>query len=136
LQVLNAMGQADQVLTEVQRLRDQMQALPATPGPDETATPSNVRETLLDTGRDTARQLGRWQDALDLNAEQVASKRGRSAPAADIAHSRFNDYFPLLELGRTDEALALLLECRQAFQDARDPRKLGMALGALAPRRG
>ncbi len=126
------MGQAEQVLAEVQRLRDRMQALPATPGPDETATAWNVREALLDTGRDAARQLGRSQDALDLNAAQLASMRDRRAPAAVIAQSRFNDYKPLLRLGRTEEALALLLECRQVFQDARDIEALGKTLSALA----
>jgi tetratricopeptide (TPR) repeat protein len=132
LQVMTVMGQAGHVLAEVQRLRDQMQDLPAARGPDETATPWNVRETLLDLGRDAARQLGRWQDALDLNAEQITSKRGRSAPAADIARARFNDYGPLLRLGRTEEALALLLECRHVFQDARNTRMLGKTLTALA----
>jgi len=132
LQVLNEMGQADRVLAEVQRLRDQMQALPAARGPDEVAIPWNVREALLDTGRYAARQLGRWQDALDLNAASITSKRGRNAPAAAIARSRFNDYGPLLMLGRTEEALPLLLECRQAFQDARDPEMLGKTLSALA----
>jgi hypothetical protein len=132
LQVLNAMGQAGRVLAEVQRLRDRMQALPAARGPDETAAPWSVRETLLDTGRDAALQLDRWQDALDLNAGEITSKRGRSAPGAVIARSRFNDYGPLLRLGRAEEALALLLECRRAFQDARDPRMLGKTLTALA----
>ena len=132
LQVLTAMGQADRVLAEVQRLRGRMQDLPAARGPDETATPWNVRETLLDTGCDAARQLGRWQHALDLNAAISASMRGRSAPAADIALSRFKDYYPLLRLGRADETLTVLLECRQVFQDTRDTRMLGNTLGALA----
>jgi hypothetical protein len=132
LQVLNAMGRADQVLAEVQRLRDQMQALPATSSRDEAAIPWNVREMLLDTGRSAARRLGRWQDAFDLNAANLASKRERGAPAAAIARSGFNDYFPLLRLGRTEEALALLLDCRQVFQDARDIEMLGNTLGALA----
>jgi hypothetical protein len=132
LQVLNEMGQAGRVLAEVQRLRDRVQALPAAPGPDETANPWNVRETLLDAGRYAALQLGRWQDALDLNAAQSTSKRGRSAPAADIARSRFNDYAPLLRLGRTGEALALLLGCRQVFHDASDIQAVGTVLSALA----
>jgi hypothetical protein len=132
LQVLNAMGQVDRVLAEVQRLRDRMEALPDARGPDEIAIPRYVREVLLDTGRSAARRLGRWQDALDLNAGQVTSMRGRSAPAAVIARSRFNDYFPLLRLGRTEEALVLLLECRRAFQDAGDAGSLGKALSALA----
>jgi len=132
LQVLTVMGEADSVLAEVQRLRQHMQTLPATTSGDETSVAWNVRETLLDTGRSAARQLGRWDDALDLNAAQAASKRDRAAPVAEIAQARFNDYFPLLRLGRTDQALALLLECRQAFQDARDIESLGKTLSALA----
>jgi hypothetical protein len=135
LQVLAVVGQAGQVLDEVGRLRARMDALPATPaadGPAETAPSWSVRETLLDTGREAARQLRRWEEALELNAAQVASLRGRRAPATDIAFSRFNDYFPLLRLGRTGEALDLLLECRQVFQDAHDTRMLGNTLSALA----
>src|SRR6202043_2628388 len=75
LQVLNAMeGQASQVLAEVQRLRAHMDSLPATPGKDDVATPWNVREVLLDIGRNAARRLDLWQDALDLNSEVMASK--------------------------------------------------------------
>jgi hypothetical protein len=87
---------------------------------------------LLDVGRNAARQLDRWDDALDLNAAILASKHDRNAPAADIAQTRFNDYSPLLQLDRADEALALLRECRQIFQDANDVRLLGMTLTALA----
>src|SRR5262249_670379 len=51
---------------------------------------------------------------------------------ANIARTRLNDYGPLLGLGRTEEALALLLDCRQAFQDARDVQALGAVFSALA----
>jgi CHAT domain len=132
LQVLSDMGQASEVLTEVQRFRDRMLALPPASGPDEATTPWSVRETLLGTGRDAAAQLGRWDDALSLNAQVIASERDRRALPAEIARSRFNDYEPLLALGRTDQALPLLLDCRQAFQDARDFGNLGKTLGALA----
>ena len=132
LQVLNSMGQAESVLAEVQRVREDMQTLPPTLGPDEAVSPWGVSEKLLDTGRSAARQLARWDDALDLNAAQAASMRDRGAPATIIARARFNDYYPLLRLGRTDEALALLLECRQVFQEDRDIGMLGMTLGALA----
>jgi hypothetical protein len=132
LQVLTEMNQAGQVLADVQRLREHMDTLPAVTGPDEAVPPWNVRETLLDTGRRAAHLLGQWQDALDLNAAQTASHRARYAPAADTARSRFNDYFPLLKLGRTSEALDLLLECRQVFHEARDIEMLGKTLGALA----
>ena len=132
LQMLIDMGEASQVMSEVQRFRDRMQALPPAPGPDETVAPWNVRETLLAAGRDAATQLGRWDDALGLNAANVASKRDRRALPAEIARASFNDYGPLLALRRTDQALHLLLDCRQAFQDARDFGNLGKTLGALA----
>jgi tetratricopeptide (TPR) repeat protein len=132
LQILANMGRADHVLAEVTRLRDHLATLPATPGPDEIVTAWDVREGLFDTGRSAALQLGRWADALDLNAAQVASERDRNAPAAETAQTRFNDYSPLLRLGRLDEALALLRDCLRVFQDAHDTRMLGKTLSALA----
>jgi len=132
LQVLAVMGQSSEVLAEVNRLRVHMDSLPATSTQPETAVPWNVRETLLDTGRQAARQLERWQDALDLNAEAAVSQRDRGAPATSIARMRFNDYGPLLQLGRTDEALALLLYCREVFEAAKDVEMLGKVFGALA----
>lgn len=137
LQALNRLYQNDdiqarRILGEVSRLRDQMAALPAVPGPDEAVTAWNTREGLLDTGRNAAVQLGRWADALDLNAVVLASMRGRSAPATIIARSRFNDYAPLLRLDRTEEALALLQACLRTFQEAGDNTLIGNALSALA----
>jgi hypothetical protein len=132
LQVLNAMGHSAQVLGEVMRLRAHMDTLPARPGPDEAVPPWDVREALLGTGHYAALRLDRWQDALDLGAEITASERARCAPAAAIAISRFNDYGPMLRLGRTDEALALLLDCRQAFNDTNDIEMLGNTFSALA----
>jgi hypothetical protein len=132
LQVLAMMGQAEHVLAEVARLRGHMDTLPDTRGPEETAIPWNTREALLDTGLDAAIQLAQWGDALDLNAANVASQRDRAAPTTDIARTRFNDYGPLLHLGRTDQALALLQDCLQVFQDAHDITGIGKTLGALA----
>jgi tetratricopeptide (TPR) repeat protein len=132
LQVLGEMGHAKQVLAEVQRLRVHMDSLPATPGEGEITTAWNVREMLLDAARNAARQLEQWPDALDLNAEMLASKRARSAPAADIARAWYSDYSLLLELKRADEALALLRVCRQVFLDANDTGMLGMTFTALA----
>jgi hypothetical protein len=131
LHVLNEMGQASQVLDQVRVLRAHMGTLPL-PGADDAVPMHNVRERLLDAGRDAARQLGRWAEALDINATIIDSMRGRYAPATSIAWARFSDYGPLLNLGRTDEALALLLDCRQVFEDARDTAWLGKTLSALA----
>ena len=76
--------------------------------------------------------LGQHADALALSTDPVASLRGRRAPATIIARVRFNDYYPLLRLGRTEEALQVLLDCRQAFQDAHDIFALASTIGALA----
>lgn len=131
LQVLSLMGQATQVLDEVLRLREQMEALPAV-SEREVVTSWDVRESLLRAGRDSAQRLGRWELALDLNAAILSSQRDRGAPDLGIAKDRFNAYGPLIRLGRLDEALTLLRDCRQAFEDAQEVHLLGYTFGALA----
>lgn len=133
LQVLTRLGEAERVLREVGVLRDRMRTLPAVAGPDDaTMNPWNAREALFSVGRDAAEHLGRWEEALAMNAEVVASKRGRAAPASSVALSRFNDYQSLLGLGRMEEARKVLGECRECFQDDGNHRMLGRTLGALA----
>ena len=132
LQVLDELGQARQVLDEVGSLRDRMQGLPLTRGPDEATPPWNVREALLNTGQSAAVALGEWDAALSLSAEITTSMRERRAPATDIARARFNDYGPLLGLGRVEEALTLLRDCRRVLQDAQDIASLGAVFTALA----
>ena len=135
LQALAAMGHADQVVDEVSRLCARMATLPAAAsgaGADEGEATWHVREALLDTGRYAAMLCGRPADALVLIAEVTASQRERHAPASYIARSQYNNYFPLLALGRAEEALAVLRDCRQVFQDARDTLMLGKTLCALA----
>ena len=94
--------------------------------------PWNVREVLLDTGRTAALQLGRWEQALSLNAEVVASKRARGASALEVARTRYNDYGPLIRLGRYGEAHALLMECREVFESEGYLQGLGQVFSALA----
>jgi len=133
LQILNSMGQNSRVLAEAGQLRVQMDTLPAVQGTnDRSVTPWHVRETLLENGHIAAQRLGQWADALDWNAARIASKRTRRATPADIARARFNDYFPLLRLNRNSEALGVLLDCRQVFDDANDTEMLGKTLSALA----
>jgi hypothetical protein len=132
LQVLAAMGRSEQVLTELPRLREQMESLPPASDQQEVAEPWNLREALFDTGRQAATSLHRWDEALEFNAQVVASQRSRSAPAALIAESKFNDNGPLIELGQLKQALKLLLECRAAFEQAHDVTMLGKVFYALA----
>jgi hypothetical protein len=91
-----------------------------------------VREAILDTGSAAASQLQRWEDALALNAELLESKERRSAPALETARYRFNDYGPLLRLGRLAEARSLLLDCREIYEREQNTPGLGKVLTALA----
>ena len=132
LQILGLMGEHSQVLTEIGTLREQMDQLPATRGSNDTIEPWNVREATLDTGHTSALALGEWQQALDLNAAVLASEQVREAGAHEIAGTRFNDYGPLLRLGRLDDAEQVLAGCQQVFEDHADIGLLAQVLGARA----
>jgi tetratricopeptide (TPR) repeat protein len=132
LQVLVAMGQHERVLAEVHHLIARMDRLPTTSKQPESHMPWNVREVVLDAGRSAAFELGRWQEAMDMITAVVASMRTRGALATEIARIQFNIYSPLLKLGRFDDCLRLLLECRDVFEQAHDVEMLGVVLGALA----
>jgi len=132
LQLLADLGRYDEVLAEVETLRPRMDALPLTGAQDETVNPWNVRETLLDTGRSAAMGLERWEQALSFNAEVVPSKRARGASALELAWTRFNDYKPLIGLGRYSEAYALLMKCREVFESEGYLAGLGKVFSALA----
>jgi hypothetical protein len=45
---------------------------------------------------------------------------------------RYRDYFPLLRLGRVNEALVMLQVCLEVFRDARHVTMIGSALFAVA----
>jgi CHAT domain-containing protein len=134
LQVLDAMGQSEQVLAELHELRYRMQTLAPVSDQPEIVEPWAVRETLLDTGRQATMRMdvGRWDEALELSAAKVVSMRSRGAPGAAVTRARFNDYYPLIQLGRLDEALTVLRDCRELFERTHDIQGLGMVSGALA----
>jgi hypothetical protein len=132
LQVLAAMGEYDAVLEAVEALRPEMEALPLEREAEEAVLPWNVREVLLNAGAYAATGSEGWEEALELNAEIVASKEARGASALEVARGRFGDYGPLLGLGRTDEARDLLLDCRAVFEAERDILYLGKVCGGLA----
>ncbi|SCE98256.1 CHAT domain-containing protein [Micromonospora purpureochromogenes] len=129
-QITYKMGKLEQALGDVQRLRTAMQHLPDERASNDTVEPFNVRETILNLGVVAAGELGRHQDALDLNAEVVASQRGRGAGLYEITNSRFNDYASLIGLGRLDQAEDLLLSCQQIFEGHNDVGGLQKVLAA------
>jgi hypothetical protein len=132
LQIMYRMGHIDQVLTEALHLRDRMAELPDQQGDNDIVLPWNVRETLLNLGAHAATDRGRWQTALDLAHEEIASLQQRGASNHDIAYSRFNTYRPLVALGRVDQAEQVLLACQQVFEDEQDITRLANAIGARA----
>jgi hypothetical protein len=130
LQILHLLGQREQVLAEVDTLREQMRTLPDQRAPDDAVNPWRVREATLTTGVFAARDLGRWQHALDLNADVLVSVRRRNAGDHTIARIRFNDFGSLLALGRLEEADTLLRGCQHAFEHYQDTSMLGHVLSA------
>ncbi len=132
LQILNAMGRWDEVLDAVEGHREQLATLPEKSVEDEAVVPWNVREGMLDTGRKAALNLERWKTCLRLNAEIVESQRRRRAYEVEIAKRLFNDYGPLLRLGRLGDAGRLLEACRDVFDRERDFLWLGKTYGAMA----
>jgi tetratricopeptide (TPR) repeat protein len=132
LQVLGLMGDHARVLAEVGELRTVMAGLPARRGTDEAVDPWNVREGTLGIGRSSALATGEWSQCLELNAEKVASMRGRGAGVHEATRFRFNDAGALIRLGRLAEAERLLAECQRVFEDHADIPMLGIVLSARA----
>jgi tetratricopeptide (TPR) repeat protein len=132
LQLQRRLGDGEQVLAEVEQLREKLVSLPETSDQEERITPWNVRELILETGALAARDLGRWEVALELIGEVTRSQVARAAPALEQARSRFNAYGPLLRLDRLEEARALLLGCRTVYQAKGAIPQLGRVFSALA----
>jgi hypothetical protein len=76
--------------------------------------------------------LKRWDDALDLNDEMISAKQRRGASPHEIARTRFNDYIPLLRLGRLADVDQLLRDCQDVFDTAGDITQLALVYGARA----
>lgn len=132
LQILAIHGEYEEVLRQVTELREQVETLPNPAGPNETVSIWNVRETILDIGRSAALALEAWQQVLDLNLEINRSKRARGASSIAQAQTQFNNFRPLLELGRGAEARDLLLHCRDVFERENSVGHIGPILTALA----
>ncbi|CAL9477884.1 CHAT domain-containing protein [Streptomyces sp. enrichment culture] len=127
-------GRAAQVLEEAAVLRRRMDALPRAAEPDSAGGTVwwQVWEEFCDIVQRAAIQAERWETALESNGELCAVKAGRGAPRTDVAEARFPAYMPLLRLGRTGEAIAVLEECREVFEAADATALLGEVFGALA----
>ncbi|HEX5120813.1 MAG TPA: hypothetical protein VFW65_36995 [Pseudonocardiaceae bacterium] len=132
LQQLYQQGHLEDVLAGVAHCRAVMAEV-ADPPPTEGTVPAwGVREDILSLGVVAAHGLGRWQEALDLNAAVRQSQEDRRAGEVERAVGWFNDYGPLLRLGKAQAARELLYQCRAAFGRAQDITMMGNTLSALA----
>jgi tetratricopeptide (TPR) repeat protein len=132
LQTLDALGEHERVLSEVEELRQRMAELPEESGQMEGVTPWMARERILDTGRSAATRLRRWEQVLSFVEEIQESERRRRAPVREQATTAFNAHGALIELGRLQEARSLLDRCRAVFEDDHDAVRLGAVFSALA----
>ena len=94
------LGHHEQVLTDLSILRDRMAELPDQPADNDITHTWLVQEWVLEAGRISARALGRWEQALDLTNEITIVQRRRGLSAHETARTRFNNYGPLISLGR------------------------------------
>ncbi|WP_405820152.1 CHAT domain-containing protein [Streptomyces sp. NBC_01390] len=132
LHVLSQTDRAGETLAEADDLHRRARDLPRERGPREGVDWWEVWEELCDTGQRAAIEAGEWRRALEYADDLAASKQARGAPVTDFARARLPAYMPLLSLGRTQDALRLLEECREVFEDAGDFPYLGEVFGALA----
>ncbi len=132
LQILNLLGDHEQVLIDMPTLRAQMADLPDQRAHNDRVNPWNVRECILDLCRLSAVAMERWDDALDLNDELAHTQRRRGADPHEIAGTRFNDYLPLRHLNRLTDAEHLLHDCQDTFDTAGDITQLALVYGARA----
>ncbi|QXJ25760.1 CHAT domain-containing protein [Actinomadura graeca] len=120
-------------LVVVKSLLEQMATTPRpAPSASDSAIPWGVHESALGLGVEICLLAGRWQQALDLNTDHVASKVARGAPWTEIARTTFDNYGPLLQLDRMSEAWSTLNQCRSTFEEDNDLEMVGLVLSAQA----
>jgi hypothetical protein len=132
LHSLYQQGRLDEVLDAVEQHRATMTMLPDEPDAGQDVDPWSIREAILGVGVVAAHDLGRWPQALELNAAVRRSQEDRKATEVELAVTWFNDYGPLLRTGHAVEARDLLYKCRAAFGRAEDVIMMGNTLSALA----
>ncbi len=132
LQILSMLGHHEQVLLVMPALRAQMANLPDQGADNDRVNPWNVRQGILDVGRLSAMALERWDDALELNQEIADIQQRGGASHFETTRTQFNDYLPLLHLGRLTDADQLLRDCQDVFDTAGDTTQLAEVYSARA----
>ena len=100
------------------------------------APDSDVLGRVLIAGLDIAVQanlaLEQWAACLALLEEIEQVQRDRGESRHEMARTRFNQYGPLLKLGRLDQAQAVIEDCLDVYREAGYLAEQARALSALA----
>jgi len=132
LQVLNFLGKYDIVLEALKYLREQIRSLPVGENHKEVCEPWNVKEVILDNGREAAMRSKKYRLALEYNVEMAAFAEARGATNLELVKIKFNDYIPLLRLKQFKEASTLIRICKDTFDKEKDIKGISCSFGALA----
>ncbi len=88
--------------------------------------------SALDIAESAHREMEEWNACLDLLTEQEHIEQNLGESAYTLALTRFNQYHPLVHLGRLDEAQTLAESCLDIYREAGDHHLVARALKALA----
>ncbi|NQT11144.1 MAG: hypothetical protein HQ582_00245, partial [Planctomycetes bacterium] len=132
-------GEAEAALPQIEsrldRVRDWWQRSQAGESVAEAPNRTFLGRALV-SGLNNAAQanqtLERWQACLDLLEENESLERALGENEVELAGTRFNQYAPLLELGRLDEAQRVLEGCLGVFRSAGAAPDESRCLTALA----
>lgn len=86
----------------------------------------------LDIAKEANQRLENWEACLSLLKEKKQTEREMGQGKHEIYRTRFNQYIPLKQLGRLDEAQRTLEECLAVFREADDLGIHSNTLSALA----
>lgn len=132
-------GASERVLSEIERRLDTARTwwrrscdgepVPEAPNP---VVLGRILMVALDITAEANRALKRWQACLELLEEIEEAERTLGEREHERARTRFNQYEPLLRLGRLDDAQRVLEGCLDFFHRVDDLTGQLKALGGLA----
>jgi tetratricopeptide (TPR) repeat protein len=132
-------GETETALPEIEsrldRVRDWWQRSQAGESVAEAPNRTSLGRTLvsgLDIAEDANNAFENWQGCLDLLMETESAKRALGENEVELAGTRFNQYGPLLRLGRLDEAQRVLEGCLPVYRSAGAIANEARCLSALA----
>lgn len=132
LEALNKQGMYREVIDTVRALGEKMESLPERGNREEAVATWNIKEAILELGRDASIRIQHFDHALEFNEKLLQIQRSRGATELTLARTAFNDYFPLLNLERYEQADLLIGRCREVFMKEKDIRCLGAVFSSLA----